>query len=49
MRNMTINTVYIVQELPAFVFKGIPFNGITFNGIKFNGIAYNEIAFKVLL
>ena len=39
MRNMTINTMYFVQELHAFVF----------NGIAFNEIILNKIAFKVLL
>ena len=30
MRNMINNTMYIVQELRAFVFNEIAFNGIAF-------------------
>ena len=39
MRNMTINNMYILQEMHAFVF----------NEIAFSEITLNEIAFKVLL
>ena len=31
MKNMTNNTMYIVQELHAFESNGIAFNGIAFN------------------
>ena len=30
MRNMTKDTMYVVQELHAFVFNEIAFNGIAF-------------------
>ena len=44
MKNMTNNTMYIVQELHAF---GL--NGIASNEIAFNEVVFNRIAFKVSL
>ena len=44
MKNMTNNTMYIVQELHAF-----GFNGIASNEIAFNEVVFNRIAFKVSL
>ena len=34
MKKMTFNTMYIVQELHAFVFNGTVYSGIVFNEIK---------------
>ena len=35
MKNMTKNTMYIVQELRAFIFNESAFTGIVFSGIAF--------------
>ena len=34
-KNITNKTMYIVQELHAFIFNGIAFNGIASNGTAF--------------
>ena len=40
-KNMTNNTMYIVQEFHASVFNESLFNGIAFNEISFNEVVFN--------